>query len=290
MNKIKARKLDKMLSKVGDTYFRRCITTIFKNLKVKDSDLVLDAGCGEGFYILLLASLYKCKIVGFDNDSKILKAAKKRTSGLTNITLDKYTILNLPYKDNSFDKIICSEVIEHINNDKKAISELYRVLKPKGTIVVTVPRSNYPLFWDPINKIRGYLRLGHFDPKNKYLGGMWSYDHKRLYSCDQIENLLKKQGFIIKKVQPLTRYSLPFNILILNLGKTFYTQLPVSETVKKSMEKFDWDKDDKNKSFSLTAWLIGKFKTLIFWIDTFNERDFSRDTATVGVCITATKK
>jgi ubiquinone/menaquinone biosynthesis C-methylase UbiE len=284
------KKLENMLSKVGDTYFKRCILSIIENLDIQKNDRVLDAGCGEGFYEILLSNLYECSIIGIDNDDKILNAGKERTKNLKNVKLENQDLCNLPYKDNSFDKIICSEVVEHIDQDTKAISELYRVLKPGGRIVITVPNTNYPLFWDPINKLRGLLGLGHFDPKNKYLGGMWSYDHKRLYTTSEIVEKMVATDFEITRKQQLTRYSLPFNILVLNLGKTFYTQLPVGEDVKTAMEKFDWDSENKKKNKSPMVWAINKVKDLILWIDNFNNKDFPEHTATVGISITATKK
>jgi ubiquinone/menaquinone biosynthesis C-methylase UbiE len=54
----------------------------------------------------------------------------------------KADILDLPFEDNSFDVIICNHVLEHIIDDKKAMSELYRVMKPKGWGIIQVPMKN----------------------------------------------------------------------------------------------------------------------------------------------------
>ncbi|MEZ5022789.1 MAG: class I SAM-dependent methyltransferase [Chitinophagales bacterium] len=48
-------------------------------------------------------------------------------------------INNIQFEDNSFDRIICSHVLEHIETDEKAISELYRILKPGGIALIAVP-------------------------------------------------------------------------------------------------------------------------------------------------------
>ena len=121
-----------------------------------------------------------------------------------------------------------------------------------------MPNSNYPFFWDPINYIREALNLGHFNPKNTILGGVWAYDHKRLYYVDSIKRLAEKAGFKVKRVETLTHYCFPFNYLILRLGKLFYMSLPSSAKLRGTMEKFDWNKEEPNNKFSLTG-LIFKF-------------------------------
>ena len=107
----------------------------------KDAEIILDAGCGSGldrFALTLLSSRY----VGTDFSLEMLHAVPGRNRGLVLSDLTK-----LPFKDESFNFVLCSEVLEHIPSWKKAVSELSRVLKPKGTLIVSTPNKlsvHYP--------------------------------------------------------------------------------------------------------------------------------------------------
>lgn len=92
----------------------------------------------------------------------------------------KADILDLPFEDNSFDVIICNHVLEHIIDDKKAMSELYRVMKPKGWGIIKVPMKN------ALEKT--YEDFTITDPKErqKHFG---QYDHVRWYGMDYFDRL-----------------------------------------------------------------------------------------------------
>lgn len=97
----------------------------------------------------------------------------------------KADILDLPFADNSFDVIICNHVLEHIVDDRKAMSELYRVMKPKGWGIVQVPMKN--------SLEKTYEDFSIIDPKErqKHFG---QYDHVRWYGMDYFDRL-KSVGF-----------------------------------------------------------------------------------------------
>jgi len=101
-----------------------------KLLKVA-SDLpiesVLDVGCGEGFTLQKLTDHHiGKKLEGIEYDETAIALGKKVHP---NITIKQGDIYKLPYKDNSFDLVICTEVLEHLEDTKKALNELYRVTK-----------------------------------------------------------------------------------------------------------------------------------------------------------------
>jgi predicted SAM-dependent methyltransferase len=105
---------------------------------------------------------------------------------------DKVDITDMNiYRDNSFDMILCSHVLEHIENDGKAISELYRVLKPFGFGIIMVP-------------IILSLEEDFENPEYKTEAERWKYfgqnDHVRAYSKTGFVNKLYEAGF---KVQQL---------------------------------------------------------------------------------------
>jgi len=290
LSKKKTLLLDQILSKVGDLNFCRRIIQMLEYLNIKKGEVILDMGCGEGFYSMLISNLYDCSIFAIDNDRKILGQAERWLAGNTKVEFGRGDICKLNFYDNTFDKIICTEVLEHIPDDSRAVKELLRVLKPGGILAATVPNSNFPFAWDPLNKILGWLHLGHFNPKNEFFGGIWSYDHKRLYSPDDLSGLLDDNGFKVEDVKVLTHYGVPFNHLVLYLGKSLYTKLPVSAEVKNSMEKFKWDEEGKAKNGSIFSYLINLVFFLIKKVDSLNNREFSLETSSMAVAAKAVKR
>ncbi|MBU1016730.1 class I SAM-dependent methyltransferase [Patescibacteria group bacterium] len=292
MNKNQKNKLNKILSKVGDLNFKRRIIAMLDYLDIQDGEVILDMGCGEGFYSMIFDQLHNCKVIAVDYDKAILAMAGGWLENSEKVSFEEGDICNLRFDDNYFDKILCTEVIEHIEDDTKATKELYRVLKPGGILAVTVPNSNYPLVWDPFNKIREWLGFGHFDPLNGFWGGIWAHDHKRLYSPNSLKTLLQKAGFEVSNLGVLTHYGIPFNHLVLYIGKQFYTSFPVPDSIKNSMEKFKWDARDDCviEKISIFSLLLNFGLKIMKWADHFNDRNFSLDTSSMAVMALAKKK
>jgi ubiquinone/menaquinone biosynthesis C-methylase UbiE len=277
-------KLEKILSKVGDLSFRRRILTLLRYLNIKSSDKILDAGCGEGFYVMLLNELYGCQVVGLDNDPEILNRARKWVGEKEGVEFIIGDVTKLPFENESFDKIILSEVLEHVPDDKMALSEIHRVLKNNGVLVVTVPNHDYPFLWDPLNWLREHLGLGHFHPDSGFFGGIWAM-HLRLYFPSEIKKLVEGAGFKVEKIEGLTHYCLPFNHNILYLGKRFYTRLPVPESLSSSMEKFEWKKGPPESKFNLIGWGLKVMKA----VDSLNETRWDGHGSSLHIAIKAVK-
>ena len=289
MNKEIDTKLQKILSKTGDLNFKRRVITMLDYLDIQPGDNILDMGCGEGFYSMVLDNLYDCKITAVDFDPEILALAHKWLDGRSNVTLEQGDITKLRFPDNSFDKIVCTEVLEHIDDDKTAIKELYRVLKPGGVIAITVPNKNYPLLWDPLNKVRESLGLGHFSPMSGFWGGIWAKDHKRLYLPSELRGLAENAGFLTEDLRVLTHFGVPFNHLILWLGKNLYTKLPVPEDVKRAMEKFEW-RGEPEKHRSLSSFILNTGFNFLKRVDSFNDKKFALTKSTMAVALKGVKK
>lgn len=286
MNKRQKEQLEKILVNVGDLGFKRRVTEIINGLEIKDNDTILDCGCGEGFYIMAISQLFpKVKIVAFDHDAELMKKAKKWAGSNINIKWVVGDIYNISFKDNTFDKIILSEVLEHIPDDLRALNEVKRVLKPGSTLIITVPNHNYPFFWDPLNWTREHLKLGHFSPNSGFFGGIWAM-HLRLYYPQEVKRLAEKAGLKIEKIAAQTHYCLPFNHNILYAGKQLYTKLPVFESVRNTMEKFEWQKTEgKNKKFNLIRMVFKIFEM----IDELNNREIKLSESSMGIMLKVIK-
>ncbi len=143
---------------------------------------ILDVGCGEGF---TLKKLEEKKIgkknEGIDYSNDAIKIGKKIYPELN---LKKGDVYKLDYKDNSFDLSICTEVLEHLEDPDKAVSEIRRVTSKY--IVFSVP--NEP-FFIMANFMRG-----------KYLKNFGNHpEHINHWTAWGFENFLKKQGLVVVK-------------------------------------------------------------------------------------------
>jgi len=115
-------------------------------LGVNNGDITLDAGCGDGRHSWEVYNKTHSLVVAFDIDTVCVKKNKYMLDSLKEqrkIKGDYHVLLanvtNLPFKAGSFHKIICSEVLEHIPEDKIAVGELIRVLRKEGAIGISVP-------------------------------------------------------------------------------------------------------------------------------------------------------
>jgi len=143
------------------------------------SGKVLDVGCGIGEFLQLYQNTY-----GIETNKYIINHCRKN-----GLRVYYGSALNIPFKENTFDGVFCSNVLEHLEKPEKAISEMKRVLKKRGILLIIVPTK------------KGYKK----DPTHvKY------WDEKNLI------NLLKKFNFRIKKISYF-----PFSLKFLRHRITF---------------------------------------------------------------------
>ena len=129
---------------------------ILTNLPEKINRM-LDAGCGTGIYSFTLAK--KAKKIEAVDIAKDKVDYVRNVNIFKNINFDLGDLTKLKFKDDGFDLIICSDVLEHIKEHEKAFSELSRVLAKGGTLLITVPynsRKNKIIF-----KKYGHERPGY---------------------------------------------------------------------------------------------------------------------------------
>lgn len=121
---------------------------------------VLDLGCGDGALTYLLAKAGAI-LVGIDNDELGLKFARENLGGRNRDYKLKYEFVlasayELPYPEESFDFVVCCEVIEHLGEPEQMLEEAKRVLRPGGKFILTTPHRLTQTPHDP-NHFREYF-------------------------------------------------------------------------------------------------------------------------------------
>ena len=122
-------------------------TIDFERMNLQPGDRLLDLGCGEGRHAISAYVVENLDAVGVDLSVRDLRITLERFEQFVEPeNSDKSLVINvadatrLPFADESFDKVICSEVLEHIPDYRQVISEIHRVLRTGGIAAISVPR------------------------------------------------------------------------------------------------------------------------------------------------------
>ncbi len=153
------------------------LTVDLERLRVRRGEVLLDAGCGEGRHCF--GALERgARVVGLDLDPECLAAAagglRRRAHELNSLgEMIRGNAFALPFADETFDKVICSEVMEHIHDYRAAARELARVTRPRGMVAVTIPTATSERLYlrvgdDYFESLGGHIRI--FRPRELALG------------------------------------------------------------------------------------------------------------------------
>ena len=153
---------------------------------------VLDVGCGDGDTAGLWLKQLGREYVGVDVSASAVKRAC--AAGLDARLIDDAAAL--PFDSNSFDSVVCIEVLEHLLFPNLAAAEILRVLKPGGTLFATCPNV---MFWR--RRIDG-LFFGRWHPYGDELSleEPWRDPHIRFFTATALDRMLCKVGFDDVKV------------------------------------------------------------------------------------------
>ncbi len=153
------------------------LTVDLERLRVRPGETLLDAGCGEGRHCF--GALERgARVVGLDLDRDSLARASGRLRGRAGELRSLGEMIHgdafhLPFGDATFDKVICSEVMEHVHDYRGAARELARVTKPGGMVAVTIPTATSEQLYlrvgdDYFESRGGHIRI--FRPRDLALG------------------------------------------------------------------------------------------------------------------------
>jgi len=157
-----------------DAGFSKLEKTLFtaKQLRADSAQSILDIGCATG---ALLAALRDkgWRVTGVEISPSAVYAKNERKLDVRNVPLEENN-----FSDNSFDVILASHLIEHLNEPKTFLEETYRILKENGSIFITTP------------DISGF--------QSRLFGSRWRsaiFDHLYLFSRRTLSKMLKTVGF-----------------------------------------------------------------------------------------------
>lgn len=181
------------MRKLEDTYWwfvgkRMFIFNFIKN----GLEAVLDVGCGTGAMIERLSRISK-NVIGIDDDFLAISYAKRRTGTKKLVICDAHFI---SMKDNTFDLIIVSDLLEHIKEDETVLNEVTRVLKSGARLIVTVPAFTF--LWGRHDEV---------------------VHHMRRYNINLLKRKIQKANLNIEKISYTNILTFPFVFLARNLKR-----------------------------------------------------------------------
>lgn len=174
----------------GSFWFRsrnRILTHMVRRYFAK-ADSVMEIGCGTGYVLAALAqALPDARMVGSEIYTNGLDYAARRLQGRA--TLFQMDATRLPFTD-EFDLIAACDVLEHIEDDRRALAEIYRALRPGGGLLLTVPQ--HPGLWSASDD------LAH---------------HKRRYRRTELADKVRAAGFKVLRDTSFITTLLPLLLL-----------------------------------------------------------------------------
>jgi ubiquinone/menaquinone biosynthesis C-methylase UbiE len=155
---------------------------------------ILDAGCGEGITLEKLTGLFPGRqVLGVDTEPENLDICRRHQ-----LPVLEGSLYALPFEDASYDTVLFSEVIEHLDTPGKALSEIYRVLRPGGRVIVIFPNDRTFML---ARMAMGMVREALYNP-----------GHVRQWTPREICRALRAAGFL-----PLAAHSIPFSLWPISL-------------------------------------------------------------------------
>ena len=152
----------------------------FINPSDLNGSLFLDAGSGGGHFSQK-AEEYGAKVISFDIGLNLLKQVRNRCSSKK----VSGSVLQLPFKEDIFDVVLSTEVIEHTPSPVSAIREMCSVVKPGGLLIITVPCR----LWNFVVRAASYFRLR---PYRGYENFLWP---------NEIKKVIEEEGFHIETLR-----------------------------------------------------------------------------------------
>lgn len=170
------------------------LTFLLSQGNFPNDPICLDAACGIGNNVETLLAHFQ-KVIGFDKSSKAIDFARERyKKEEIKVSFSMGDLESIPYSDNFFDCVVCTEALEHVPDSDKVLKEIFRVTKYGGYVVLSFQNHfNFATFLKFL-----------FEKIYKKNWDVWgTHGHEEGYenylTCFRVKRLINKSGFISKK-------------------------------------------------------------------------------------------
>ncbi len=168
---------------------KKRLSIIKRMMDAKPGERILEVGCGGGH---VLSMFRDAKLTGVDVSGEMLAKAKENLAGY-DVELKKGDIAELGLEDRSFDGIVCTEVLEHVVDPDHVLTQIQRLVKPTGRVVITFPNDNL------INGLKDAIKksgLTGLPPFRRIAWGGEHY-HFHVWSVRQMRALLSRYFSVV---------------------------------------------------------------------------------------------
>lgn len=166
---------ERILPEDGRYMFRRHLQAYQFSMNFCQDKVILDAGCGEGYGSHLLSEIGS-KVIGIDISEEAVRHAKRKYIR-ENLKYQTMNVTNLDFADNSFDVVVCFQVIEHLHDIGKFLNKIKRLLRKNGCAIISTIINKRPLDDDTIGEyhVKEYRYNEFVDLLNTFFGEVEYY-------------------------------------------------------------------------------------------------------------------
>lgn len=167
-------------------------------------DTALNLGTGEGDYDRMIAG-YTRSLIACDVNQEDIDHARALNRGVLNLQYEVDDALNLSHPADTFDLLVSCEVIEHVGRPERMVQEIARVLRPGGFAIMTFPSREFPITYDPVNRI---WQLTRGDGSREYAisQGAYAFGHEYLIGSADFKKWARDAGLELVEFRPLSGY------------------------------------------------------------------------------------
>ncbi len=170
---------------------QRRLACIRRMMDVQSGDRILEVGCGGGHVLRMFP---QAQLTGVDVSGEMLAKARHNLQGM-NATLWKGELSALDLPAGSFDKVVCTETLEHTVDPAEVLSQIHRLLRPGGRAVITFPNDRL------VNRLKDAIRTLRLTILPPFRRLSWGGDHYHLHvwSVPEMRSLLNGQFEVVQE-------------------------------------------------------------------------------------------